>query len=91
MPNAARSGDATNHPGTIASGMPTVLIEGMPAARAGDLHTCAFPPPAGPHPSNVVLKGSLSVLIGGQPAARQGDPCACGAQIASGALTVRIG
>lgn len=91
MPGAARIGDATNHPGTISGGLPNVLIEGRFAARVGDMHTCAFPPPAGPHPSNVIASGSPTVLIGGLPAARQGDSCACGAQITSAALTVIIG
>jgi uncharacterized Zn-binding protein involved in type VI secretion len=71
--------------------MVNVLIEKRPAARVGDGHACAFPPPAGPHPPNAVLKGSATVLIGKQPAARVGDLCACGAAIASGALTVNIG
>lgn len=92
MSFAARIGDPTTHPGALAGvGAPNVLIEGKPAARVGDQHVCAFPPPAGPHPANAVAKGSLTVTINGQPAARVGDACACGAQIAMGALTVRIG
>ena len=92
MPAAARIGDPTNHPGVLAgAGMPTVRIEQRPAARVGDQHVCAFPPPAGPHPANAVTKGSATVRIGGMPAARQGDLCACGAQIVAGAITVKIG
>jgi len=30
----------TAHGGTIAMGDPTVLINGMPAARQGDMHMC---------------------------------------------------
>jgi len=91
MPPAARMTDPTTHPGMIAKGLPTVLIGKLPAARVGDQHICAFPPPAGPHPTNAVLKGSLTVNIGGMPAARANDACACGATILGGAPTVIIG
>lgn len=92
MPPAARMGDPTGHPGVIAGpGVSTVLIEGMPAAVVGDMHTCAFPPPAGPHPPNPIVKGSATVLIGGRPAARMGDITGCGAPIIAGAFTVLIG
>lgn len=92
MPNAARLLDATNHPGQITGpGVPTVRIEGQPAATQGDIHTCALPPLAGPHPPNPIIQGSTSVKIGGKPAARLGDTCGCGAMIVAGAATVRIG
>jgi uncharacterized Zn-binding protein involved in type VI secretion len=71
--------------------VPTVLIAGLPAAVVGDVHSCAFPPPAGPHPPNLVAQGSLTVLVGGRPAARLGDLTACGAQIVAGAPNVLIG
>ncbi len=92
MGEAARIGDASNHPGVLAgAGAATVVIAGLPAARLGDPHACAFPAPAGPHPSNAISKGSTTVKIGGQWAARKGDLTACGAQIISGAPNVRIG
>jgi uncharacterized Zn-binding protein involved in type VI secretion len=92
MPPAARIGDATTHPGLISGpGVPNVLISGLPAAVVGDVHTCAFPPPAGPHPPNPIAQGSLTVLIGGRPAARLGDLTGCGALIMSSAPTVIIG
>ena len=92
MPPAARVGDATAHPGLISGpGVAAVLIGGLPAAVMGDVHTCAFPPPAGPHPPNPIAQGSLTVLIGGRSAARMGDITGCGAPIASGALNVLIG
>ena len=51
MPFAARVGDLTPHPGVITGpACATVLIGGLPAAVVGDLHTCSFPPPAGPTP-----------------------------------------
>ena len=92
MPPAARVGDPSGHPGTITGpGVQTVLVGGLPAAVVGDLHTCAFPPPAGPHPPSPIVKGSATVLIGGRPAARMGDLAGCGAPIVGGAPTVMIG
>ena len=92
MPFAARVGDPTGHPGTIAGpGVPTVLIGGQPAAVVGDQHICAMPPPAGPHPPSPISKGSMSVFIGNKPAARVGDLAGCGAPIVMGMLLVEIG
>lgn len=92
MPAAARVLDATSHPGTIAGpGAPSVLINGQPAARVGDLHACALPPLAGPHPPTPIARGSATVLIAGQPAARMGDVTGCGATIVVGSPNVLIG
>lgn len=92
MPPAARAGDPTAHPGTVSGpGVPTVLIGGQPAAVAGDTHTCALPPTAGPHPPTPFPPGSATVFIGGRPALRMGDVSGCGAPITSGAFTVLIG
>lgn len=92
MPPAARVTDQTSHPGLVAGpGTPTVLIAGLPAASAGDLHVCMMPPNAGPHPTAPFPKGSVSVLIGGRSALRMYDISACGATIVSGAPTVLVG
>ncbi|MFL6236322.1 MAG: PAAR domain-containing protein [Thermoanaerobaculia bacterium] len=92
MPPAARITDLSGHPGVITGpGMLTVLIGGLPAAVVGDLHTCSFPPPAGPHPPTPIVLGSFTVLIGGRPAARLGDLAGCGAPIVLGLPTVLIG
>jgi uncharacterized Zn-binding protein involved in type VI secretion len=64
-------------------GCPTVLIAGMPAARVGDMVTCAGPP-------DTILMGSTKVMIGGMPAARMGDQTAHGGVIVLGAPTVMI-
>ena len=64
-------------------GAPTVLIGGMPAARVGDMATCAGPP-------DVIAVGSTKVMIGGMPAARMGDQTAHGGVIVLGAPTVII-
>ena len=92
MPFAARVGDPTGHPGTIAGpGVATVLIGGQPAAVVGDQHDCAMPPLAGPHPPSPIVKGSATVFIGGRPAARVGDTSGCGAPIVMGMPLVEIG
>jgi uncharacterized Zn-binding protein involved in type VI secretion len=62
-------------------GAPTVLIGGLPAARAGD--SCG---------ADAILLGSATVMIAGQPAARLADPCAAGGLVLGpGALNVLIG
>ena len=92
MPFAARLLDATNHPGVITGpGVPTVLIENKPAAVVGDMHTCAFPPLAGPHPPNPILNGSATVKIGGRFAARLNDPLRMWRHDRQPAATVVIG
>lgn len=65
-------------------GCPTVLISGMPAARATDMATCVGPP-------DLVAMGSVTVLIGKMPAARLGDPSGHGGTIILGCPTVLIG
>jgi uncharacterized Zn-binding protein involved in type VI secretion len=67
-----------------APGAPTCLIQGLPAARVGDMAVCVGPP-------DVVALGSFTVLIGGQPAARMGDLTGHGGTIVLGCPTVLIG
>lgn len=90
MPAAARVADVTNHGGTIVGpGVPTVLIGGMPAAVATDMHSCPIVPP---HPPvSPFPMGSTTVFIGGKPALRVGDVSGCGASAAVGEPTVIIG
>lgn len=68
----------------LPAGCPTVLIGGMPAARVGDMLTCAGPP-------DTIVAGSGTVMIGGMPAARMGDSTAHGGSIVLGCMTVLIG
>ena len=65
-------------------GAPTVLIGGMPAARATDMCTCVGPP-------DMIAMGCPTVLISNMPAARMGDPCGHGGTIILGCPTVLIG
>lgn len=92
MAPAARLTDPTAHPGAIIGPcVPTVLIEGLPAAVAFlSHHACAFPG-LPPHPPNPIVTGSKTVLIGGMPAARFGDTCLCGAGVIAGATRTLIG
>jgi len=92
MPSATRVGDTTNHGGTIVGpGVATVLIGGMPAAVAGDMHVCSLPPNAHQPTASPFPMGSVTVLIGGMPALRTSDSCICGAMAAVGDPTVMIG
>jgi len=92
MLSAARMLDPALHPGSIAGPCAaTVRINGIPAARQGDVFACTLPPTAGPHPPNTILKGSTKVKIEGMPAARVGDATSCGAVISAGSPNVTIG
>ena len=85
---AARLTDLIASPATygaptpiVATGAPTVLIAGLPAARLGD--SCGV---------DAIVKGSATVMIGGMPAARIADLTASGGSILPpGAITVLIG
>lgn len=68
----------------VGPGVPTVMIEKMPAAVMGDNCVCVGPP-------DVIAKGSATVMLGGKPAARLGDSTAHGGSIVLGAMTVMIG
>jgi uncharacterized Zn-binding protein involved in type VI secretion len=86
---AARITDATTRGAIRAPGAPTVLICGMPAARAGDMATSRIG--STQIPTNVaIVTGSPTVLIGGLPAARIGDVTANGDRIVVGCPTVVI-
>ena len=63
---------------------PTVLVGGLPAARVGDIATCAGGP-------DVIVAGAFTVLVGKQPAARILDATVHGGQIVTGMPTVLVG
>jgi uncharacterized Zn-binding protein involved in type VI secretion len=83
----ARLGDGSNHGGTIISGASKTLINGKPAARKGDFHSCPIPG----HGITTITSGSSNVIIEGQPAARIGDSIGCGAVITGGSPDVVAG
>ena len=68
----------------LPAGEPTVMIANMPAARVGDMCTCAGPP-------DTIAAGSATVMIGNKPAARMGDSTSHGGSIVLGCPTVMIG
>lgn len=91
MPPAARVGDVSTHGGTLTGpGVATVLIKGMPASVAGDLHVCPLPPTGHQPTVSPFPAGSATVFIGGRPALRTTDTCVCGAMAAVGEPTVII-
>jgi len=98
MPPASRVGDMhvcpMVTPGTppiphvggpiLPPGCPTVLIGGMPAARATDMCVCVGPPDS-------IMMGSVTVLTGNLMQARIGDPTVHGGSIVVGLPTVMVG
>ena len=76
--------------GEILTGDPTVLINGLPAARVGDTARCFIPGPfGGPIPTvQQIVTGNGSVLIGGAPAASLGDSISGGCTILNGSTNV---
>jgi uncharacterized Zn-binding protein involved in type VI secretion len=91
MPPAARTGDTSNHGGTLTGpGVATVMIGGKPAAVAGDLHVCSLPPNGHQPTASAFPAGSATVMISGRPALRTTDACLCGAMVAVGEPTVLI-
>lgn len=90
MPPAVRVGDPSVHGGAVTGpGVATVLVGGMPAAVAGDMHACPIQP--GHPPTTPFPTGSATVLVGGRPFVRVGDVCGCGASVAVGMPTVVVG
>jgi len=78
----ARLGDMSSHGGVIITGAMRTVVNGMPVARMGDLHTCPIPG----HGVTPIVTGSLDTITEGMPNARIGDVTACGAVIATGSL-----
>ena len=75
---AARVTDMVSNAGMITGpGAPTVLINGLPAARLGDMHTTPMVIPGTPPipmvGGPIIGPGCPTVLIGGMPAAVMGD------------------
>lgn len=92
MSQAARVGDPTSHGGQVStSGNHIVLIEGLPAATLGDVHSCPLPITDQHLSTGHFISGSATVLINGKPALRVGDQASCGAVIIQGANSVLIG
>ena len=65
-------------------GVPTVLIDFLPAATLTSMAVCVGPP-------DMIIMGSLGVMIGFLPAARMLDPTVHGGVIMMGSFTCIIG
>lgn len=92
MPPAARIGDVSTHGGTVVGpGVSQVLVGGLPAAVAGDMHSCSLPPSGHQPTVSPFPMGSATVLVAGRPVLRTTDAAVCGATAAVGAPTVLIG
>ncbi len=83
----ARLGDRSDHGGQIISGAARTLVNGIPAARKGDQHSC----PLDGHGVTPIVTGSDTTVIEGRPAARVGDRAGCGAVITSGSPNAEAG
>lgn len=68
----------------VGPGAPTVLINGLPAARVTDMLVCVGPP-------DTIVSGSATVLIEGLPAAFLGSETAHGGTVVMGMPNVMIG
>ena len=68
----------------VGPGAPTVLINGLPAAKVGDMCVCVGPP-------DTIVAGSSTVMVEGVPMARMGDVTAHGGSIVLGCPTVHVG
>lgn len=94
MPPAATLGSATSHGGVVVSGVPTVMIGGMPAAVAGmSMTTCPMFTGPVPHVGGPIILGSMTVLVMGMPLAYVGSTCTCvgpPSTIVSGVMNVIV-
>jgi len=77
--------------GKVLKGACSVLVNGMPVARVGDL-VVPHKPFKGPHKvPSPLIKGACTVLAEGQPVAHQGSPAACGDIVIMGSCDVQVG
>lgn len=83
----ARLGDTSDHGGQIITGAVRTMVNAIPAARKGDLHSC----PLKGHGVTPIVTGSERTMIEGQPAARVGDTVGCGAVLTSGSPNAEAG
>lgn len=79
MGNFIRLGDTTSHGGTVISADMTMIVEGQPVARVGDMTVCRkcrgkFP----------IVPNQSNTSAMGQNIAREGDKTACGAVLIAG-------
>lgn len=79
MKNVIRVGDPTSHGGVVETGDSSLLVEGKPVARVGDLCIC----PIAGHQSCVIVEGNPEFTVGGRAVAFDGHKTSCGAALQS--------
>jgi uncharacterized Zn-binding protein involved in type VI secretion len=85
---------STTHGGIVTVGAPTVLLEGKPASRIGDMHTCPMSDGPKPHVGGPIILGSFNVITCNVPQSYQGNPAICVGppdSLLVGATTVLVG
>ena len=80
MPSIARLGDTSDHGGVIISSASLTKVNGILAARVGDLHSCPIPG----HGITAITTGSNKFTCEGKIVAVIGSVCGCGATINTG-------
>ena len=91
---AATITSLTAHGGTVVVGLPTVIINFMPASRIGDMHVCPMVTGVVPHVGGPFILGSMTVLTGFMPQSRVTDQLVCVGPpdvCVMGAMTVLVG
>lgn len=83
MSGLARIGDESDHGGHIISGSSTLLVNGIGAARAGDMHEC----PIHGH-GTTPITGAGPATNEGRQLATAGCVAGCGAVILGGSPNV---
>ncbi|ODC03130.1 hypothetical protein BFW38_05805 [Terasakiispira papahanaumokuakeensis] len=76
-------GDITSHGGTVVSGQPNYLLEGIPVACVGDAVVCKI------HGPGVIIEGHPTWTINGKPVALHGHQTSCGATLISSHIPVK--
>jgi uncharacterized Zn-binding protein involved in type VI secretion len=84
MPDIIRIGDPGSHGGSVTTGSPNTLANGIKVARVGDTYSCPI------HGPNPIVTGSPDVTANGQAVARVGDTTACGATLQAGSPDVEV-
>lgn len=82
MPSVCRLGDPSSHGGTIITASLDVHANGIPVARAGDLHAC----PIRGHGITPLSSSALTQNV--PPVVRIGDTAGCGAAMVGGSVQV---
>jgi uncharacterized Zn-binding protein involved in type VI secretion len=93
MPLMARMGDIVGPGGVISAGVPSILVNGQPAAFLGapvTPHACCGAPGCDPHCVAHIVTGAPTILVNGIPAVYVGCMASCADAVVMGAPGVII-